>query len=103
MRVDGFVGELFDKIAFPVPLKACGQQRIEHALQSRERHWPHPVKDCRRKFLADWFDCFLRLVEWAAIARDQGADLSAPEVVGKGGRRGYCLHPKKRAKLERRL
>jgi hypothetical protein len=33
-------------------------QWVEQALQSRERHQPHPVKDGWRKLSADWLNCF---------------------------------------------
>ena len=103
MHVDSMVGKLFNEVTFPVPLQACRQQWVKQALQSRERHGPHPVQDWLRKLLANRLDYLFRLVQRSAVARDQGADFLSPKLLREGVRRGYCLQPQKRAKLQRRL
>jgi len=84
MCVNSLVRKFFDKVPFPIPLQAFRQQRIEQALESRERASAHPVKDGWRQSLANWFDDFLCLLHWTAVAEIKGTNLFSPKLLGKG-------------------
>src|SRR5262245_40850841 len=99
---DRLVGELGDKVGFPVMLHAFWDDPVEGALQGRERH----DLDLLRFHLgnvAQWLERLFGLFVWAVPARDQYAIEIPDPVLGDERQRRSYLPAEEASELFRRF